>query len=232
MRKLFLVAGLAVAALVPSLASAQQSCESQRGGQVAGTVVGAGLGALIGSAIGGRGNHTTGAVIGGVSGAVIANSASAPSADCAHAYGYYDRDSQWHANAVARENAQGYYDRNGAWVVGAPTGHYDTAGRWVVTGAYGSPVVYPNGQFQSGARRDIYTRENRLEQRISSAIDNGSLSRADARDDTHTLNSIRRQERELRGADGRLSQRDEDRLQGRLDQLSDQLRQSIGEDRG
>ena len=124
MRKLFMVAGLAAAALIPSLASAQQSCESQRGNQVAGTVVGAGLGALLGSALAGRGSHTEGAVLGGVGGAVIGNAASAPSADCAHAYGYYDRNSQWHANAVARADARGYYDRNGAWVTGAPNGYY------------------------------------------------------------------------------------------------------------
>lgn len=131
MRKLSLVAGLAAAALLPSMAFAQQSCESQRGDQVAGTVVGAGVGALLGSAIAGRGDHTTGAVIGGVSGAVVGNAMSAPSADCAHAYGYYDRNSQWHANAVARADARGYFDRNGAWVDGAPNGYYDASGNWM-----------------------------------------------------------------------------------------------------
>ncbi len=339
MHKLFLVAGLAAAALIPSMASAQQSCEAQRGNQVAGTVVGAGLGALIGSAIAGRGDHTTGAVIGGVGGAVVGNQLSSPNADCAHAYGYYDRNSQWHPNSVARANAQGYYDRNGAWVAGAPNGYYDASGnwmaartdpaaagytdtsgrwipasadgyygdrgewvattsgrydtrgrwirgqtvgaydangnwtpgastghrdangvwvadaqsgyydtdhrwhagaawgyydaegRWTATGANGSPVVYQTVPAQSVNRRDIFARETRLEQRIRVSSNNGTLSQDDARSGMRSLNSIRRQERELRGLDGRLSQRDEDKLQARLDQLSDQLRQSIGEDR-
>ena len=132
MHKLILVAGLAAAALIPSMASAQQSCEAQRGNQVAGTVVGAGLGALVGSAIAGRGDHTTGAVIGGVGGAVVGNQLSAPNADCAHAYGYYDSNSRWHATSVSRADARGYYDRNGGWVDGAPNGYYQ-GDRWVPT---------------------------------------------------------------------------------------------------
>lgn len=131
MRKLTLVAGLAAAALIPSLASAQPSCEQQRDNRVIGTVAGAGIGALLGGAVAGHRDRTTGAVIGGLGGAVVGNQVSKPNADCAHAYGYYDRNSQWHANAVDRANATGYYDRDGAWVDGAPNGYYDQSGRWV-----------------------------------------------------------------------------------------------------
>ena len=338
MRKLLLVAGLAAAALIPSIASAQQSCEAQRGNQVAGTIVGAGVGALLGSAIAGRGDHTTGAVIGGVGGAVVGNQLSSPNGDCAHAYGYYDRNSQWHANAVARADARGYYDRNGAWVAGAPNGYYDASGnwvaarmdssaagytdsygrwvpasangyyndrgqwvatasghydsrgrwtpgqsmgaydangvwmpgassghldangvwvpaaqpgyydsnhrwrsgaawgyydadgRWIATRADGSQVVYQGGQ--GGMRRDIASREAQLEQRIRYATDNGELSRDDSRADLRLLKSIRRQEQGLRNGSGALSREDDAMLQGRLDQLSDQLRQSIGDSRG
>ena len=340
MRKLLLVAGLAAAALIPSIASAQQTCEDQRGNQVAGTVVGAGIGALLGSAIAGRGSHTEGAVIGGVGGAVIGNQVSAPSRDCSHAYGYYDRNSQWHANAVARSDAQGYYDRNGAWVNGAPngyydgsgawvaarsngsaagytdshgrwvpasangyyddrgswvvttTGHYDSSGRWVrsqdagaydaygrwtpgassghrdangvwiadaqpgyydsgrhwhagsawgyydadglwvsTASAYSSPTSYGD-QPRTGMRRDIDSRLARAEQRIRTGADSGTLARSDARQDLGELNSIRRQESDLRREDGRLSESDDAMLQARLDRLNDRVRQSLGADAG
>lgn len=146
MRKLFLVAGLAAAALVPSFATAQQSCERQRDTQVVGTVAGAGLGALIGGAIAPRGDRTAGVIIGGVGGAVVGNQVARPYADCSHAYGYYDHNSQWHANAIQRADARGYYDRNGAWVDGAPNGYYDTSGRWVAVAANPSADGYYDGQ--------------------------------------------------------------------------------------
>jgi len=146
MHKLILVAGLAAAALIPSFASAQQSCERQRDNQVVGTVAGAGIGALLGSAIAPRGDRTAGAVIGGVGGAVVGNQVTRPYADCSHAYGYYDRNSQWHANAIQRADARGYYDRNGAWVDGAPNGYYDTSGRWVTSRADPSADGYYDGQ--------------------------------------------------------------------------------------
>ncbi len=132
MRKLLLVAGFAVAALVPSLASAQQTCEQQRDRQALGTVAGAGIGALIGSAVAPRGDRGAGAMIGGVGGAVVGNQVTRSDADCAHAYGYYDQHSQWHANAVDRVDARGYYDRDGVWVDGAPNGYYDAGGRWIL----------------------------------------------------------------------------------------------------
>ena len=55
-----LVAGVAVAALMPTLALAQTTCEQRSTNRVVGTVAGAGLGALLGSAIAGHGDRTTG----------------------------------------------------------------------------------------------------------------------------------------------------------------------------
>ena len=52
----------------------------------------------------------------------------------------------------------------------------------------------------------------------------------DARRDLGALNSIRRQESDLRRDDGRLSQSDEAMLQARLDRLNDRVRQSLGAD--
>lgn len=103
MRKLLLAAGIAGAALIPSLAFAQQSCEPRRDTSAAG-IAAVAINALLG-------NPDT-------------------RADCAHVYGYYDTAGVWHANAVNRTSAQGYYDRDGRWVVGAPNGYYDQ-GRWI-----------------------------------------------------------------------------------------------------
>ena len=157
MLKLSLVAGLAAAALIPTMASAQSSCEQQRGNQVAATVAGAGIGALLGSAIAGRGDHTTGAVVGGLGGAIVGNQISRSNADCAHAYGYYDRNSQWHANAVARADATGYYDRDGAWVEGAPSGYYRD-GSWVraTTGGDASGYTDSHGRWVPASANGYY----------------------------------------------------------------------------
>jgi hypothetical protein len=133
MRIHLMAAGVAVAALIPTFALAQQGCEQRRSNQAVGTIAGAGIGALLGSAVAGHGDRTTGAVIGGVGGAVVGNQLTRPSQDCAHAYGYYDSSGAWHANAVGKDYASGYFDREGAWVDGAPNGHYDRDGRWVRT---------------------------------------------------------------------------------------------------
>jgi hypothetical protein len=331
MQKHLLVAGIAAAALIPSFAFAQASCEQQHANRVAGTVVGAGLGALLGSAVAGHGDRTTGAVVGGVGGAVIGNQVARSNADCAHAYGYYDTNGAWHANAVERANAAGYYDRGGQWVEGAPngyyaadgrwvaadasastsgyydshgrwvpvsaggyydvdgrwvaasasgyynngrwipgptTGHYDASGRWLVGEASGhrdargvwvadaQPGYYDaNGRWRAGpamgyydtrgrwiatspaaaARsttrvswadtpRDLGSREAWLDQSIRRGMDDGSLSRAEARQSLRTLASIRSEELGLRGRHGQLAQRDEGRLQAKLETLNDSLR--------
>ena len=236
MRKFTLAAGLAVAVLVPSLALAQSSCEQQSGNRAAGTVVGAGLGALVGSAIAGRGNHTTGAIVGGVGGAVIGNSIGGSSADCAHAYGYYDRDSQWHATRVSREVAAGYYDRDGRWVEGQPqgyydsdrnwhtgpaSGYYDSNGGWIVTapGARSYEANYSNRRGQANALRELESRENWLDSRIHAASDNRSMGHGQARGAIAELNSIRRSQEEMRRSDGRFSPSEERELRERLDRL-------------
>jgi hypothetical protein len=337
MRKHLLVAGIAAAALLPSFAFAQASCEQQHNNRVAGTVVGAGLGALLGSAVAGHGDKTTGAVIGGIGGAVVGNQVSKSRADCAHAYGYYDTNGAWHANSVERANAAGYYDRNGQWVDGAPNGYYDGQGRWVTasttastsgyydshghwvpasaegyyeadgqwvaasasgyydgqgrwvagptTGHYDSngrwmsgqasghqgangvwiadaePGYYDtNGRWRAGqavgyydtrgrwiptaaaaggytsnasydtrgswadTRPDIASREAWLDQSIRRGMDDGSLSRGDADRALRSLNGIRREEAGMRHYRGRLAQRDEARIQARLETLRSSIR--------
>lgn len=142
MRNHLLLAGIAVAALIPVGALAQTTCDQGQNNRVVSTMAGAGIGALLGSAIAGHGDKTTGAVIGGVGGAIAGNQLSKGQPDCAHAYGYYDKNGQWHANAVPAANAAGYYDRDGRWVDGAPSGHYDNQGHWIRARSDGSPQGY------------------------------------------------------------------------------------------
>lgn len=126
MRKNVVMAGLALAVVLPSAAMAQETCEQRAQDRVAGTVVGGLAGALLGGAVSGHGHKTTGAVVGGLAGAVIGNQVAKGPQDCRHAYGWYDNDGRWHANAVDPGTASGYYDRNGAWVDGRPA-HYHPA---------------------------------------------------------------------------------------------------------
>src|SRR5580658_8876441 len=124
MHKLILVTGIAVTVLLPSLAFAQQSCDEVRRDRVRDAPVSADIRGLLG-----------------------ANDAAAY-ADCAHAYGYYDQNSQWHANAIDRADARGYFDRDGVWIDGAPHGYYDGAGRWVSV----SPAPTADGYYDAAGR--------------------------------------------------------------------------------
>jgi hypothetical protein len=119
MRKLLLAAGLAGAALIPSLAFAQQSCEPRRDTSAAG-IASAAINALLGNP--------------------------AARTDCAHVYGYYDANGMWHANNVDRTSAQGYYDREGRWVAGAPNGYYDAQGRWIAANTTAAASGYYDTQ--------------------------------------------------------------------------------------
>jgi len=239
MRKHLLVAGIAVAALLPSLAMAQQTCEQRSANRTTGTVVGAVAGALLGSAVAGHGEKGTGAAIGGVGGAIAGNQLSRGDRDCTHAYGYYDNGGRWHANTAtatgyydndrrwhANDNrtvvATGYYDRTGNWVDGQPAGYYDSRGAWVATSAntYGRNA----STYQTRSTTwDIDTQIARLDDRIQRGQNDGTLSRRETRSATSTLNDIRREERnEMRN--GRLSYNEQTKLQGRLESLSNQVR--------
>jgi uncharacterized protein YcfJ len=208
MRKNVLLAGFAAAALIPSLAMAQETCEQRSANRAAGTAVGAVAGALLGSAVAGHGEKGTGAVIGGVGGAIIGNQASRGPRDCAHAYGYYDNDNRWHDNHVDRSVASGYYDRDGVWVDGYPRG----VEGYTADASYTSRVN----------TMDVDTRIERLQARIDSGRRDGSLSRREANQAQDALNSIRREERDRR-RDGRMGDHDEAALQARLDSLSAQV---------
>jgi hypothetical protein len=223
MRHRLLVAGLVLATLVPSLAAAQQTCEQRKSNRVAGTVVGAGIGALLGSAVAGRGDRNTGAVVGGLGGAVIGNQVAKGNGDCARAYGFYDNNGTWHANAVGRNDAQGYYDRNGNWVDGAPNGRWDDNGRYVASnaGGYGYNAAYA-GQ---DAPRDPRQRIAWLNERVRRGQSDGSLSPREADRALRDLDQVQRDERRMSRRGG-LSQQDEAYLQQRLDTISSDIRWS------
>ena len=237
MRKHLLVAGIAVATLIPTFALAQETCEQRSANRTTGTVVGAVAGALLGSAVAGHGEKGAGAAIGGVGGAIAGNQLSRGARDCTHAYGYYDNGGRWHANTVAatgyydndrrwhandnRTAATGYYDRTGNWVDGQPRGYYDSRGSWVAQSAtsYGHNASYDTREHTW----DIDTQIARVDDRIQRGRNDGSLSSREARRATNTLNDIRREERnEMRN--GRLSYNEQTKLQGRLESLSNQVR--------
>jgi hypothetical protein len=163
MRRNLLAVGVFAVALIPSMASAQQTCEQRRANQTAGTIAGAGIGAILGSMVAGRGDRTAGAVVGGLGGGLVGNQLSKSGADCAHAYGYYDNSGAWHATSVRRENARGYFDRNGAWVDGAPAGHYNRDGRWVQLTEDATAGGYRdrNGRWIPASANGYYSAEGR-----------------------------------------------------------------------
>jgi hypothetical protein len=174
MRKTLWVAGIAAAALFPSLAFAQNSCEQQKHDQrTAGTVIGGVAGAVLGNAVSRGGGKTGGTILGAVAGAAVGNQLARSNADCSHAYGYYDNNNQWHATGVQTSDAAGYYDRNGAWVQGAPDGYADTNGRWVPASAtsyydadgqwMAAPAsgYYDNGRWIQGPVRGHYDSNGR-----------------------------------------------------------------------
>lgn len=156
MRIQTLVAGACAAALIPTLALAQQTCEQRQSTRVVGTLAGAGIGALAGSAIAGHGARNEGAVVGGVAGALIGNQATKGKQDCASAYGFYDNQSAWHANTVARGQATGYFNREGGWVEGAPRGYYGRDGRWVQANTDASASGYYANNLWVPASADGY----------------------------------------------------------------------------
>ena len=109
MKKHIIIAGIAMAALTPTMASAQDdSCRRDGNGRIIGTAVGAGAGGLLGNVIAGRGDKTEGTVIGAVIGAVIGNQVSKSESGCNRAYGYYDQEGRWHATGVSANDARGY----------------------------------------------------------------------------------------------------------------------------
>jgi hypothetical protein len=216
MSRNLVLAGFALAVIVPSAAAAQETCQQRADNRVAGTAIGAVAGALLGSAVAGHHEKGTGAVIGGLAGAVVGNQVAKGPRDCQHAYGWYDNGNRWHANSVDAGAAYGYYDRRGEWVDGRPADYRPVEYRPAPPPAYGAPAA-------SGW--DLNRRLDWMQQRIDRGSADGSLDRHEARRVQRELVDIRRQEDALRDRHGgHLSEGDRVMLQDRLDHLGDQIR--------
>jgi uncharacterized protein YcfJ len=238
MRNHTLFAALAVAALVPSLAAAQNACEQRKhNNRVAGTIIGGVAGAILGSQVSGHGARTEGSVIGGVGGAVVGNQLARSKEDCS-GYGYYDSSGAWHANVsgyydnsrgrwVDARSDNGYYDADGVWHA-RTRGYMDSDGYWVSqapsAGSYGADVAYTGRDRWNGAPTSIRQRESWLEQQIQVGRSDGSLTRDEADRARDQLFDIRRKEAAYRRDDGVLSPRDRSAIQYRLDNLAQNIR--------
>ena len=98
MRRTIFMAGIATAALFPSVAYSQDNCERHRTTRVVATVGGGAVGGVLGNVIAGEGDKTLGTIIGAVGGAIIGNQIAKSDGDCRNAYGYYDEGNRWHAD--------------------------------------------------------------------------------------------------------------------------------------
>jgi hypothetical protein len=230
MMKSLLLGGLAAAAFIPSLASAQESCEQARhDNRVAGTIVGAGLGAILGGAVTGRGG---GAVVGGVGGAVVGNAVAGSGTHCGeNRYGYYDANGRWVPRTYT---AAGYYGPDGAWVAAPPAGYGPPPGpAYGQNGynqgpGYGPPPAPAYGQDAAYTDRghghmNLRDREDRMDQYIRQAISNGTIGNREGRRDLRDLANIRRMEADYRSADGHLNDGQRADIDQRLDSLRDRL---------
>lgn len=226
MLKPLLLAGLAVAALTPSLASAQQyQCQSNGSGRTVGTILGIGIGALLGNAIGEHGGKEGGTILGGIGGGIAGNQLgkSADNNNCrSNQYGYYDRNGRWMPKT---STAYGYYDANGRWIASSGS-NYDNRSEYAphASGA-AAPYAADRDDRTRGrwAPRDMAARENWLDQSIHRRMAEGTLNPDDARRALRELRDIRREDANNRDEDNRLDADQQAALERRLDNLADRV---------
>jgi uncharacterized protein YcfJ len=199
MKSWIFLAGVALAVLNPSTVSAQDDgCRRDGNGRIIGTAVGAGAGGVLGNVIAGRGDKTEGSIIGAVIGAVIGNQVSKSNrGDCRYAYGFFDEQCRWHATGVSANEARGYYDRSNRWVGGTATGYYDL------------------NQMPTDVSRQI----SWMREYVRSAVQSGQLDRTNAQYARRELTAIEAQNRQF-NRDGRITQREEQMIQRRLNRLT------------
>jgi hypothetical protein len=204
MRGKLLLAGFALAVILPSAASAQESCEQRAANRVTGTALGAVAGALLGAGVAGHHEKGTGAVVGGLAGALVGNQLAKGPPDCRHAYGWYDNGGRWHANAVDPAAAYGYYDRNGGWVEGRPVDYrpaeYRPAPPPPPPPPAARPVDWDDRGYDAEARDwpgypQFRDQEARIRAEIHDAVREDMIAPDDARDLMAELHDIRREER-------------------------------------
>jgi hypothetical protein len=221
MFKPLLLAGLAVAAITPSVAAAQ--CASANANRAAGTVVGAGVGALLGSAI--SGGRAGGAIVGGVGGAVAGNAIAGANSTCANQYGYYDANGVWIPNTAT---AWGYYGPDGRWVDrGPPPG----PAAYAPGPQSDVDVAYTGHDPWAGAPMDTRGREDWLRARIRAAMDTDILETYQGTTMLHLLDDVRRTDFAYRSGTGQLNPPQRQEIMARLDELNARLWNTVREER-
>jgi len=223
MRQKMLMAGFALAVMLPAAAQAQTTCEQRSQNRTAGTALGAVTGALLGSAVAGHGHKTDGAVVGAVAGAVVGNQVAKGPKDCQHAYGWYDNGGGWHANNVDPNVAYGYYDRRGVWIDGRPADYRPVEYRpgYRDDDHRGDRRDWDDARFMDGpGYPELRDREMHIREAIRDGFRNGRIDRDRARDLMDQLRDIRSDEQRIyRDHGDRLRRDDRAHLFERLNDL-------------
>jgi len=164
--------------------------------------------------------------------------------------GRYDARGRWIAGDTgsASENngnwnaveQPGYYDSNGRWQAGRAYGYYDTQGRWVATrnDGYQNNDDRRDTQYRQGTGQydlnqmptDIPTRISWMREYVRTALQSQRISRVDAQYARRELTAIDSQNRMFM-RDGRLTQREEQKIENRLDRLTSRLDRTWRQDR-
>jgi hypothetical protein len=224
MRKLLLVASLAVVAL-PGLASALPGClEQQHDSRVAGTMAGAGLGAVAGGVAPGPGSNGAGPLVVNFGGGAALAAGEASGCDGYTRIGDYDGDGLWRPGPGHEgpdgegHSASGYVDRDGNWFDAAPPPPSQPPAP-PYAGSYGADVAF-TGPNYDGPAGDMTARGNWLESRIHDGADRRAISRSEAAHDVEALVGIRRFQAGHSQRDGALSPDDRAAIARKLDDLT------------
>ena len=134
--------------------------------------------------------------------------------------GYIDRDGQW-----VPALSVGYYDRNNQWVGGAATGYYDVRGRWISTRV--DNYQSNDNQYRPGTGpydlgqmpTDVSTRIIWMREYVRSGLQSRRITQNSAQYARRELTAIEAQNRQF-NRDGRLTQREAQMLEKRLDRLT------------
>ena len=134
--------------------------------------------------------------------------------------GYIDRNGQW-----VPASSVGYYDRNNQWVGGAATGYYDVRGRWISTRV--DNYQSNDNQYRPGTGpydlgqmpTDVSTRIIWMREYVRSGLQSRRITQNSAQYARRELTPIEAQNRQF-NRDGRLTQREAQMLEKRLDRLT------------
>ena len=134
--------------------------------------------------------------------------------------GYIDRNGQW-----VPASSVGYYDRNNQWVGGAATGYYDVRGRWISTRV--DNYQSNDNQYRPGTGpydlgqmpTDVSTRIIWMREYVRSGLQSRRITQNSAQYARRELTAIEAQNRQF-NRDGRLTQREAQMLEKRLDRLT------------